>query len=448
MLSFHSVVSFLACLSAASVSVQSAALADPSAAPVIVKLAPTDQPGQQPKVVVLGRVATSDDPNIARIDRTDIAAGGPWIGVQFGPLPKPLRAHLKLSAGVGQMVLNVAEGSPAEAAGIQQYDIITAMDGRESSSDMGAFLDSIRAFAPNETHLLSVIREGAPIEVKLVVGSRPENWADLKYKYEMDEEVPFAGRQLFRRGGMLEKDAQGNWMYKDLDQLNEMSDIWSHIPQFNPDDLQFSWQQSGPDAQNQVQVFVNKGVELRIERGDDGKITVNRTERDGDQTKTSSSTYDNEDAFKAADPETYKSYKGGFGGEGRMFFKFNPSTIGQGPDGKPFGFEIELKELHEAADAMRKEAEAAQQSADSLRQTLRKKVIVRRGDGAGAETTDVIVEGKAATVFEVEADGAVRVTTRNGDSEIVERFSSIDAMKAARPELAAKYDSLRSAAGE
>lgn len=447
MFSIHSLVSVLACLSAATASLQSAAIADPPDAPVIVKLAPAHQTGEQPKVVVLSRTAASDDPN-ARIERTDIAAGGPWIGVQFGPLPKPLRAHLKLPAGVGQMVLNVAEGSPAEAAGIQQYDIITAMDGRESSSDMGVFLDSIRAFTPNETHLFSVIREAAPIEVKLVVGTRPENWADLKYKYEMDEEVPLAGRQFFRRGGMLEKDAQGNWMFKDLGQLNELDDIWSHIPQFDPHDLQFSWQQSSPDAQNQVQVFVNKGVELRIERSDDGKITVNRTEREGDETKTNSATYDNEDAFKAADPETYKSYKSGFGREGRMSFRFNPSAIGRGPDGKSFGFDMELKEIHEAADAMRKEAETAQQLADSLRQNLRKKVIVRRSDGAGAESTDVIVEGKAATIFEVDADGSVRVTTRTGDSEIVERFNSIDAMKAARPELASKYDSIRGATNE
>jgi len=74
----------------------------------------------------------------------DIEPGGPWIGVQFGPVPKPLASHLQLSEGQGQMVLNVLKDSPADVSGIQQYDVITAIDGVETSKDMGGFLDQIR----------------------------------------------------------------------------------------------------------------------------------------------------------------------------------------------------------------------------------------------------------------------------------------------------------------
>jgi len=43
----------------------------------------------------------------------NIEAGGPWLGIQFGPVPKPLAAHLGIDPGEGQMVLNVVEGSPS-----------------------------------------------------------------------------------------------------------------------------------------------------------------------------------------------------------------------------------------------------------------------------------------------------------------------------------------------
>jgi serine protease Do len=112
-----------------------------------------------------------------------IQPGGPWLGIQFGPVPKPLAAHLGLEPGTGQMVLNIVEGSPADIAGMQQYDVITQIDSRPVVGEVESFIDILRTFAPGETRMLNVVRGSKPIQANLVIGARPEDAEITKYKY-------------------------------------------------------------------------------------------------------------------------------------------------------------------------------------------------------------------------------------------------------------------------
>src|SRR5262245_18759855 len=77
---------------------------------------------------------------------SDAKPGGPWLGIQFGPVSKPLAAQLRIDAGSGQMVTNVVEGSPADTAGLQQYDIIVNLDGSAASSSMDDFMNIVRGY--------------------------------------------------------------------------------------------------------------------------------------------------------------------------------------------------------------------------------------------------------------------------------------------------------------
>jgi membrane-associated protease RseP (regulator of RpoE activity) len=84
----------------------------------------------------------------------------------------------------------VAEGSPAEAAGLQQGDLITALDG-EPVADAGALAEAIRNHRPGEEITLTVNRlassedaggEGAggsagwaePLSIDVTLGENPE----------------------------------------------------------------------------------------------------------------------------------------------------------------------------------------------------------------------------------------------------------------------------------
>ena len=419
---------------------------------VVVGVASEKGAGGDPSIIVMKKMAGSEDgtgPVAQNID-----AGGPWLGVQFGPVTKPLAAHLKLGENTGQMILNVAEGSPADLAGLQQYDVLVGVDGKSVSSDLGAFLDLVRSFSPNEVHTFDVIRESTSQRINLTVGARPENWASLKYKYE-SEQPEVIGGQVFRRGGILEKDPAGVWQFKELDELKDMQGVWQHLPKFDPQDVRFHWRGSGAGGPNKMQIFIDKGHEVRIETDADGKITVTKTVREDGQESTTTQTYENEAAFEAADPEAFKSFKSDLGvGPGNFLFERSLKL----PDGvffhggpKGFNFDIDIELERELAEAMRDSAQGAQQRAEEARQramelrerleeTIRDKISVAPGEDGRRR---LMIRHKVGTSFEVEADGSIRVVTRSGDSEIVERFQSVEQMKNDRPELYEKYDAVR-----
>ena len=50
-----------------------------------------------------------------------------WLGVVMVDVPKALSAHLN-TGDEGLMVINVIRDSPADTAGIQQYDVILRVD--------------------------------------------------------------------------------------------------------------------------------------------------------------------------------------------------------------------------------------------------------------------------------------------------------------------------------
>ena len=82
----------------------------------------------------------------------------------------PVRLHG--ATGAGLMVLGVAPGSPGEAAGVLQGDIITAWNGEPVAGTR----DVLRRLGPDsagQSVELSLSRGGQPSTVKCVIGTRP-----------------------------------------------------------------------------------------------------------------------------------------------------------------------------------------------------------------------------------------------------------------------------------
>ena len=369
----------------------------------------------------------------------NIEAGGPWLGIQFGPVPKPLAAHLGIDPGEGQMVLNVVEGSPADEAGIQQYDVILKIDGNPTSADVADFLNVVRGFEPGQTHDFALIRQGNNTQVSVTVGKRPDSTEPPTYKYEA-EIGPFSQGKVFQRGGVLQKGPGGTWNFEALDKLNDLPNIWKLMPKQGAGDMTFAWKGDGRNG-NGFQFTLQGGTNLQIKRGEDGQITVTKTEEVNGNKKTSTSTYANEEEFKAADPEAFKAYKGSFQFHVLGDLKFPGLHFGdkgalggflfKGDDGD---MDVDIQRLMEESQKRLKDHHA-----------LLKKVPGAYGDAAASA---LFFTHKPSVSFDVDPDGAIRVTIRQGEDELIENYDNAAQLEDARPELYEKYQNLKQAKPE
>jgi hypothetical protein len=385
----------------------------------------------------------------------DIETGGPWLGISYGPVPKPLAAHLKLDADSGQMILNLAEGSPAAQAGLKQYDVIVKVDGETAPADVGAFLEKVRALKPGQECKLTVIHEGQMAEKSLTVGRRPEDLGSLKQLYENDLEELSQGR-ILHRGGMLEQDDQGNWLFKRFD-LPNMPDVFKWLPE--DEDFTFELPLPGGAFGNR-RVFIMKAddkTSIRIERGDDEiKVTRTETDADGNQ-KTTTKSYAGEDELKQGDAEAYELIKKaaeepvGGRGEKRGLFR-GLGLRGQGrlvlPHDKNGAVDQDLQDLL-------KNAKEATTRAEEMRAQLRKQAEeLKKGGQEEAKSQYEIAKQFAEearrprTSFEMLPGGEIRVTQRQGENELVETYKSADDLKEKQPELFRKFEKLQGDAGK
>lgn len=93
---------------------------------------------------------------------------GAWIGISTSPAAPALRKQLKLAEGMGLVVDFVEPKSPADQAGIKQYDLLEKLDDQLLvNSEQFAVL--VRTFKAGDEVKLTLVREGKrqTIPVKL-----------------------------------------------------------------------------------------------------------------------------------------------------------------------------------------------------------------------------------------------------------------------------------------
>jgi len=372
----------------------------------------------------------------------DIEPGGPWLGIQFGPVPKPLAAHLGINPEEGQMVLNVVEGSPADGAGIRQYDVITKIDGSPTSANIESFLDVVRGFQPGQTHDFALLRNGNNVQISVTAGTRPDSPAESTYKYEMDF-APFSQGKVFQRGGIIQKDPSGTWNFRALDQLDDLPDnVWKFMPKLHSGDMTFSWKGDDQDAKSFAFTFQG-GKKLQISRGENGQITVTKTEEVNGNDTTSTATYANEAEFQAADPDTFKTYKGNVHFE--LFGDLSLPDFHFGAKGPHGNFLFRKGDDDQAPDV----------DLDNIMEQSRKmlehhKMLLKKLPGSSGDpaANAFFFRSKPSVSFEVDPDGAIRVVIRQGDGELIENYDNAAQLQQARPEIYEKYQNLKQAKPE
>jgi serine protease Do len=108
----------------------------------------------------------------------------PFVGIRYQAIDAKLKADEGLTVdegaligpatnAAGETLPAITEGSPAEAAGLQDGDIITAIEDQviDTEHPLDAVLTS---FAPGQTIRITVLRGGDELHLSLTLGTRPE----------------------------------------------------------------------------------------------------------------------------------------------------------------------------------------------------------------------------------------------------------------------------------
>jgi serine protease Do len=102
----------------------------------------------------------------------------PWIGVYYVPINPALAESENLPVDYGALIgtqggqAAVFPGSPAEAAGLQEGDIITAIDGEQIGPGVDLSM-LIVEHSPGDTITLKVLRDNSTSEVDVTLGELP-----------------------------------------------------------------------------------------------------------------------------------------------------------------------------------------------------------------------------------------------------------------------------------
>ncbi|MBI4343394.1 MAG: Do family serine endopeptidase [Candidatus Omnitrophica bacterium] len=106
----------------------------------------------------------------ALVSGQDVVYG--WMGVEIQPLTEEYASFFGLERSEGAVVSNILPGSPAQQAGLQSGDVITAIQG-ERISTPGDLVQRVGVMQVGERVRLDVMREGKPLSLEVTVGKRP-----------------------------------------------------------------------------------------------------------------------------------------------------------------------------------------------------------------------------------------------------------------------------------
>lgn len=99
-----------------------------------------------------------------------------WLGVYIQDILPGMEARFGVKAGQGVLVSDVVAGGPAAQAGIKPGDVITAVGGKKVGTTNDLQLE-IMYRAVGERVTVSVLRDGKPLSLPVILGERPEEAA-------------------------------------------------------------------------------------------------------------------------------------------------------------------------------------------------------------------------------------------------------------------------------
>lgn len=96
----------------------------------------------------------------------------PFIGITYQEVTPQIAGQYNLSAKAGVMITQVTPDSPASSSGLQQQDIVTAIDGNQIDEDH-SLRSILFKYRVGDKVTLTVVRDGQEMKLDLTLVARP-----------------------------------------------------------------------------------------------------------------------------------------------------------------------------------------------------------------------------------------------------------------------------------
>jgi len=375
---------------------------------------------------------------------------GAWLGCRIAPVPESLDAQFGLDDR-GAMVINVAKGSPADKAGLERYDVVVKF-GPDPVTSPDDLVERVSKHRASDKVSMEVLHKGRAKTVEVTLAARPKAGAEV-FKYErlpdalLDDRVGITGR-LFRRG-------PDGWTVEDLWELDDLPKPFKRIiPKPHRKHGRY-WLEKERDAISKFQARVKNDQEvIEVEGNIGGPITVRRIRREGQSEKVREQTYPTPAELKKGDPEAHRIYEDATGAQRRgQSDLLKPPQLQERKRWLRDLFDkmpevdrlLDREELDKLLEEKRKqwgqdldrEVQGVEKRLAEIEKRLRERLKeLRLSDRLAPDAPS------PTTRFEVSQDGKMTVHVREGDAELSLEFKDANELKAKRPELFRKYESL------
>ncbi len=101
----------------------------------------------------------------------------PWLGVYYRGVTEEIQSYFDLEDDTGIIITDVMEGSPADEAGLQPYDVVRELE-QERIETVDDFAGAIREKEVGEEIMLNIIRDGSPELIIAELGQVPDQIQD------------------------------------------------------------------------------------------------------------------------------------------------------------------------------------------------------------------------------------------------------------------------------
>lgn len=190
-----------------------------------------------------------------------------WLGIYTQPFPRELAAHRGMAEVHGVLVSDIAQGSPALAAGLRSGDVITAFHGQrvegEQEDDIQRFAQQVSRVAPGQSVVLQVRRSAESLQLQVTMGQLPAQEGreiETPFGFRLAEVTAYRQqrfRLLHSEGFVVTEVDAGSWAEEEG---IETGDVLVEVESKVPTSLEQLEQQLG-------RVTTQRGLLVRLQKG-------------------------------------------------------------------------------------------------------------------------------------------------------------------------------------